>query len=159
VLVKQHSAARGTCGVLLGLYWYVEDCRCWCIAERRVLLGFRARYRVSSSMRVEPCPVLCCAVLCCPVLFHCQSPVHRGRYVQLCAAVVSQLCRLCCPPPAVDAVVALRNFIDDLQDMAPLKPVLKDLMAAIFNLMHKVGTAGGTGGTGLLVPLVARSLH
>lgn len=39
----------------------------------------------------------------------------------------------------MDAVVALRNFIDDLEDMAPLKPVLKDLMAAIFNLMHKVG--------------------
>lgn len=41
----------------------------------------------------------------------------------------------------VDAVVSLRNFFEELEDKEALKPVLPQIMDAIFHLMHQVSAA------------------
>ncbi len=38
----------------------------------------------------------------------------------------------------VEGVMALRAFFDDIADVEPLKPVLPNLMEAIFRLMNEV---------------------
>lgn len=39
--------------------------------------------------------------------------------------------------------MALRSFVEELADVAPLKPVLPQLMDSIFKLMNEVSTAMG----------------
>lgn len=41
-------------------------------------------------------------------------------------------------PVRVEAVMALRSFVEELADVAPLKPVLPQLMDSIFKLMNEV---------------------
>lgn len=45
------------------------------------------------------------------------------------------------PPPLlqvrVDAVVALRLFVDELDDISPLKPILPNVLEAVFGLMNQ----------------------
>eukprot|EP00878_Enallax_costatus_P046967 GHUV01057304.1.p1 GENE.GHUV01057304.1~~GHUV01057304.1.p1 ORF type:complete len:796 (+),score=306.27 GHUV01057304.1:175-2562(+) len=41
-------------------------------------------------------------------------------------------------PVRVEAVMALRSFVEELADVAPLKPVLAQLMDSIFKLMNEV---------------------
>lgn len=42
-------------------------------------------------------------------------------------------------PVRVEAVMALRSFVEELADVAPLRPVLAQLMDSIFKLMNEVG--------------------
>lgn len=44
-------------------------------------------------------------------------------------------------PVRVDAVMALRSFVEELADVEPLKPVLAQLMDSIFKLMNEVTAA------------------
>lgn len=41
-------------------------------------------------------------------------------------------------PVRVEGVMALRSFVEELADAAPLKPVLPQLMDSIFKLMNEV---------------------
>ncbi len=41
-------------------------------------------------------------------------------------------------PVRVEAVMALRSFVEELDDVTPLKPVLAQLMDSIFKLMNEV---------------------
>lgn len=41
-------------------------------------------------------------------------------------------------PVRVEGVMALRSFVEELADVAPLKPVLAQLMDSIFKLMNEV---------------------
>lgn len=41
-------------------------------------------------------------------------------------------------PARVEGVMALRSFVEELADAAPLKPVLPQLMDSIFKLMNEV---------------------
>jgi hypothetical protein len=41
-------------------------------------------------------------------------------------------------PVRVEGVMALRSFVEELADVAALKPVLPQLMDNIFNLMNEV---------------------
>ncbi len=41
-------------------------------------------------------------------------------------------------PVRVDAVVALRSFVEELEDIEQLKPILPQLLGSIFGLMNEV---------------------
>jgi hypothetical protein len=53
---------------------------------------------------------------------------------------------MCCTcselPVRVEGVMALRSFVEELADVAPLKPVLPQLMDSIFKLMNEVRRSG-----------------
>ncbi len=42
-------------------------------------------------------------------------------------------------PVRVDAVVSLRHFLEEMEDVTPLLPALPNLLNAIFGLMNQVG--------------------
>jgi hypothetical protein len=54
--------------------------------------------------------------------------LHGGLTVAVCSEL----------PVRVEAAMALRSFIDELQDPSALKPILPQLMGSIFKLMSEV---------------------
>lgn len=48
-------------------------------------------------------------------------------------------------PVRVEAAMALRGFIDELEDPSALQPILPQLMDSIFKLMSEVRRASGLG--------------
>jgi hypothetical protein len=48
-------------------------------------------------------------------------------------------------PVKVDAVVAVRSFISEAEDIDSLKPILPQLLTSVFQLMGEVGAWGGGG--------------
>jgi hypothetical protein len=54
--------------------------------------------------------------------------LHGGLTVAVCSEL----------PVRVEAAMALRSFIDELQDPSALKPILPQLMDSIFKLMSEV---------------------
>ena len=45
-------------------------------------------------------------------------------------------------PVRVDAVVSLRNFVDCVEDLESMKPLLPQLLQATFHLMDQVRPGG-----------------